>query len=100
MQFLKEEREKLNQYRESVRTYYAELRNGTREGLPADLSRPLFVGQHVIAVHPRTREIHDGVVLTVDHNTYRVQFNRRELGVESVKVNSCHAFPVTSYSFC
>ncbi|KAK2646186.1 hypothetical protein Ddye_021381 [Dipteronia dyeriana] len=88
-QFLKEEKEKLNQYRESVRTHYAELRDGTREGLPTDLARPLYVGQRIIAVHPTTREIHDGSVLTVDRSRYRVQFDRRELGVEFVRDIDC-----------
>ena len=85
-QFLKEEREKLNQYRESVRRHYAELRAGTREGLPTDLASPLSVGQRVIALHPRTREIHDGSVLTVDHSRCRIQFDRPEIGVEFVPV--------------
>lgn len=85
-QFLKEEKEKLNQYRESVRRHYAELRAGTREGLPTDLARPLSVGQRVIALHPRTREIHDGSVLTVDHSRCRIQFDLPELGVEFVLV--------------
>lgn len=88
-QFLKEEKEKLNQYRDSVRTHYSELRAGIREGLPADLARPLSVGQHVIAIHPRTREIHDGRVLTVDHCLCRIQFDRPELGVEFVKDVDC-----------
>lgn len=84
--FLKEEREKLNQYRESVRRHYSELRGGTREGLPTDLARPLSVGQGVIAIHPRTRKIHDGKVLTVDHSRCYVQFDQPELGVEYVLV--------------
>lgn len=88
-QFLKEEKEKLNQYRDSVRTHYAELRSGTREGLPTDLARPLSVGQRVIAIYPRTREIHDGSVLTVDHNRCRVQFDRPELGVAFVMDIDC-----------
>ncbi|XP_063939454.1 protein ALWAYS EARLY 3-like isoform X3 [Daucus carota subsp. sativus] len=88
-QFLKEEKQKLNQYRDSVRTHYTELRSGTREGLPADLARPLSVGQRVIAIHPKTREIHDGSVLTVDHNRCRVQFDRPELGVEFVMDIDC-----------
>ncbi|KAI8002837.1 Protein ALWAYS EARLY 3 [Camellia lanceoleosa] len=88
-QFLKEEKEKLNQYRDSVRTHYAELRTGTREGLPTDLARPLSVGQRVIAFHPRTREIHDGNVLTVDHTRCRVQFDQPELGVEFVQDIDC-----------
>jgi len=84
--FLHEEREKLQQYRESVRKHYMELRMGLREGLPTDLARPLSVGQRVIAIHPKTRELHDGGVLTVDHDQCRVQFDRAGLGVEFVKV--------------
>jgi hypothetical protein len=63
-----------------------ELRTGLREGLPTDLARPLSVGQRVIAIHPKTRDLHDGSVLTVDHDRCRVQFDRAELGVEFVKV--------------
>lgn len=85
-QFLKEEKKKLNQYRDSVRKHYNDLREGTQEGLPTDLARPLSVGQRVIAIHPKTREIHDGNVLTVDHARCRVQFDRPELGVEFVMV--------------
>ncbi|KAL3812853.1 hypothetical protein ACJIZ3_014121 [Penstemon smallii] len=88
-QFLKEEKEKLNQYRDSVRKHYTELREGVREGLPTDLARPLSVGQRVIAIHPKTREIHDGSVLTVDHSRCRVQFDRHELGVEFVRDIDC-----------
>lgn len=87
--FLREEREKLKQYRESVRQHYTELRTGVREGLPTDLARPLTVGQRVIALHPRTREIHDGSVLTVDHDRCRVQFDRPEIGVEFVMDVDC-----------
>ncbi|XP_042518466.1 protein ALWAYS EARLY 2-like [Macadamia integrifolia] len=88
-QFLREEKAKLEQYRESVRTHYTELRAGVREGLPTDLARPLSVGQRVVACHPRTREIHDGSILTVDRNRCRVQFDRPELGVEFVMDIDC-----------
>ncbi|KAJ4850219.1 hypothetical protein Tsubulata_049839 [Turnera subulata] len=88
-QFLKEEKEKLYQYRESVRNHYTELRAGTRDGLPTDLAKPLAVGQRIIAIHPRTREIHDGSVLTVDHDRCRVQFDNPELGVEFVMDVDC-----------
>ncbi|XP_057816299.1 protein ALWAYS EARLY 2 isoform X2 [Cryptomeria japonica] len=87
--FLQEEREKLEQYRESVRKHYNEVRAGIREGLPTDLARPLSVGQRVIACHPRTREVHDGNILTVDRNRCRVQFDRPELGVEFVMDIDC-----------
>uniref|UniRef100_A0ACD5ZAL0 Uncharacterized protein n=1 Tax=Avena sativa TaxID=4498 RepID=A0ACD5ZAL0_AVESA len=88
-QFLHEERDKLSQYRESVRQHYAELQSGVREGLPTDLARPLAVGQRVIACHPKTRELHDGSVLTVDRDRCRVQFDRTELGVEFVMDIDC-----------
>ncbi|KAK7277936.1 hypothetical protein RJT34_22956 [Clitoria ternatea] len=87
--FLFEERQKLEQYRESVRKHYTELRTGIREGLPTDLARPLYVGQRVIALHPKTREAHDGSVLTVDHDKCRIQFDRPELGVEFVMDIDC-----------
>uniref|UniRef100_A0A5B6ZU57 SANT domain-containing protein n=1 Tax=Davidia involucrata TaxID=16924 RepID=A0A5B6ZU57_DAVIN len=87
--FLGEEKEKLKQYRESVRKHYTELRAGIREGLPTDLARPLSVGQRVIALHPKTREVHDGSVLTVDHDKCRIQFDRPELGVEFVMDIDC-----------
>ncbi|KAJ7955062.1 Protein ALWAYS EARLY 3 [Quillaja saponaria] len=88
-QFLMEEKKKLNQYRESVRSHYAELLAGSREGLPTDLARPLFVGQRVIAIHPKTREIHDGSILTFDHCRCRVQFDQPDLGVEFVMDIDC-----------
>ncbi|KAL0719797.1 hypothetical protein Bca4012_069121 [Brassica carinata] len=85
--FLQEEREKPKQYRESVRKHYTELRTGAREGLPTDLARPLAVGNRVIAIHPITREIHDGKILTVDHSQCNVLFD--DLGVELVKDIDC-----------
>ncbi|XP_010466383.1 PREDICTED: protein ALWAYS EARLY 3-like [Camelina sativa] len=88
-QFLKEEKEKLYLYRDSVRKHYDELNKGMREGLPMDLARPLNVSQRVISVHPKSREIHDGSVLTVDHSRYRIQFDNPELGVEFVKDTEC-----------
>jgi len=84
--FLLEEREKLKQYRDSVRRHYSELRTGIGEGLPTDLAKPLSVGQRVIALHPKSRELHDGSVLTVDQDKCRVQFDRPKLGVEFVMV--------------
>ncbi|CAK9266551.1 unnamed protein product [Sphagnum jensenii] len=82
--FLEEEREKLARYRESVRIHHHELRIGLRECLPADLAHPLTVGQKVIARHPKTREMHDGSILTVDRCRCRVQFDDPDLGVELV----------------
>ncbi|XP_028781433.1 protein ALWAYS EARLY 3 [Neltuma alba] len=94
-QFLIEEKSKLNQYRDSVRAHYAELLAGTRDCLPTDLARPLIVGQRVIAIHPKTREIHDGSILTVDNCSCRVQFDQPELGVELVMDIDC--MPLNPY---
>ncbi|XP_010674728.2 protein ALWAYS EARLY 2 isoform X2 [Beta vulgaris subsp. vulgaris] len=87
--FLQKEREKLKQYRESVRTHYTNLRAGIGEGLPSDLACPLLVGQQVVAIHPKTRECHNGSVLTVDHDNCLVQFHRPDLGVELVMDIDC-----------
>uniref|UniRef100_M4D0F2 DIRP domain-containing protein n=2 Tax=Brassica campestris TaxID=3711 RepID=M4D0F2_BRACM len=85
--FVHEERDKLEQYRESVRKQYAELRAGAREVLHTDLAQPLSVGNRVIAIHPKTREIRDGKILTIDHNKYNVLFD--ELGVDVVMDIDC-----------
>lgn len=80
--FLHEERQKLEQYRRSVREYYTEIRAGNKDGLPRDLPKPFYVGQLVIALNSKTGEIHDGIVLTVDHDKCMVQFDRPGLGEE------------------
>ncbi|XP_040940936.1 protein ALWAYS EARLY 2 isoform X3 [Gossypium hirsutum] len=87
--FLHEEREKLKQYRESVRQHYAQLRIGTTEGLPMDLPQPLSIGQRVSAIHPETREVNDGKVLGLEHDCFKVQFDCPELGVELVTDIDC-----------
>ncbi|KAA3487259.1 protein ALWAYS EARLY 2-like isoform X2 [Gossypium australe] len=87
--FLHEEREKLKQYRESMRQHYAQLRIGTTEGLPTDLPQPLSIGQRVIAIHPKTREVNDGKVLGLEHDSFKVQFDCPELGVELVTDIDC-----------
>ncbi|XP_058224285.1 protein ALWAYS EARLY 2-like [Rhododendron vialii] len=87
--FLHEEKEKLKQYRQSVRKHYTELRAGIQDGLPKDLACPLSVGQRVVALHPKSREVHDGSVLTVDHDKCRIQFDRPDLGVEFVMDIDC-----------
>ncbi|KAL3529726.1 hypothetical protein ACH5RR_009048 [Cinchona calisaya] len=49
-----QEKEKLNKYnRDSVTTHYTKLRDSLKEGLEADISWPLSVGQRVIAMHPK-----------------------------------------------
>ncbi|KAK9735432.1 hypothetical protein RND81_04G205300 [Saponaria officinalis] len=87
--FLQEERDKLEQYRESVRTHYANLRAGLGDGLPTDLARPLSVGQQVVAIHPKTRELQNGSVLAVDRQSCLVQFDRQDFGVEFVMDIDC-----------
>eukprot|EP00879_Flechtneria_rotunda_P011770 GHRR01012295.1.p1 GENE.GHRR01012295.1~~GHRR01012295.1.p1 ORF type:complete len:583 (+),score=258.78 GHRR01012295.1:822-2570(+) len=80
--FLKQERGRLNLYRERVRAAY-EAAGGNE--VPPDLPRPLKVGQQVVARHPATGSLHDGIILTIKANKYRVQFNRSELMTEVVR---------------
>jgi hypothetical protein len=52
--------------------------------VPPDVPRPFKVGQPVVARHPGTRQLHDGIILTIKSNKYRVQFTRSELMTEMV----------------
>ncbi|KAK9904239.1 hypothetical protein WJX75_007439 [Coccomyxa subellipsoidea] len=83
LNFLRQERGRLEAWRESVRRKYQEV--GYNSEVPADFPRQLTVSQRVTARHPVTRQLHDGDVLTIAPDCYRVQFDRRELGVELVK---------------
>ncbi|KAG2495072.1 hypothetical protein HYH03_006683 [Edaphochlamys debaryana] len=80
--FLREERLRLEGYREHARLRYEEVAMGLE--VPPDMPRQLRVGQHVTARHPQTRQLHDGVILTVKGRTYRVQFHRSDLMTEAV----------------
>ena len=93
-QFLLDKREKICQCRESVGQHYGELHSGAREGLLTDLAWPLAAGQRDIACHHKTRELHDGSVLTVDRDRCRVQFDRSELGVEFVMVTNVYLISI------
>jgi len=77
--FLREERQKLENYRKEARLWYQKPGD-----LPDTFPGPLLVGQSVVAVHPKTRQMHDGQVLTVDRDKARVQFHCVQLGSELV----------------
>uniref|UniRef100_A0A453E5U3 DIRP domain-containing protein n=1 Tax=Aegilops tauschii subsp. strangulata TaxID=200361 RepID=A0A453E5U3_AEGTS len=87
--FLAVEKEKLEDYRQNVRKYYAELSDGLRDSLPTDLARPFSVGQHVIVRHPSTRELADGKVVIMERDCYKVQFDSPDLGVDIIKDTDC-----------
>ncbi|GJN32156.1 hypothetical protein PR202_gb20636 [Eleusine coracana subsp. coracana] len=89
-QLLAMEKEKLEDYRKSVRKIYAELSDGSRDSLPADLARPFSIGQQVIVRHPSSRELCDGKVVMMGRDFYKVDFSNPDLGVNIVKftVNS------------
>jgi hypothetical protein len=67
--FLREERQKLEYYREVVR---GECSEAGPLALPPHLPRPIMVGQRVTALHPLTRTLHDGSVLTVENKSCRL----------------------------
>ncbi|KAK8972581.1 hypothetical protein V6N11_082512 [Hibiscus sabdariffa] len=46
--------------------------------------RKLSLRQQLIAIHPKIREVNDGNILSVEHDSCRVQFDSPELGVEHV----------------
>lgn len=52
-----------------MRRKYEEL--GLGVDAPPELPRQLRVGQEVVARHPATRALHDGVVLTIKGSRYR-----------------------------
>lgn len=80
------EKEKLEDYREKVRKIYAQLRDGSRDSLPADLARPFSIGQEVIVRHPSSRELCDGKIVMMGADCYKVHFINPDLGVDVVKV--------------
>jgi hypothetical protein len=81
--FLRESRLKLEIHRKSARNFYNQ--EHMDPAVAATLPRQVAVGQKVIARHPLTRQIHDGTVLTAGFDNYRIQFYRRDLGVEMVR---------------
>ncbi|CAO2186023.1 unnamed protein product [Urochloa humidicola] len=87
--FLAVEKEKLEDYREKVRKIYAQLRDGSRDSLPADLARPFSIGQEVIVRHPSSRELCDGKVVMMGPDCYKVHFVNPDLGVDIVKDTDC-----------
>ncbi|GIL51183.1 hypothetical protein Vafri_7252 [Volvox africanus] len=80
--FLREERLRLEGYREHARIKYEEVALGME--VPHELPRQLRVGQEVTARHPHTRQLYDGVILTVKGSKYRVQFHRGDLMTEVI----------------
>lgn len=72
LKFLKEERVRLERWREGCRQQYQSGAAALADPKVADhLPRPLGVGQRVVARHPVSRQLHDGSVLTVASNCYR-----------------------------
>ncbi|XP_062211053.1 protein ALWAYS EARLY 3-like isoform X2 [Phragmites australis] len=96
--FLAVEKEKLEDYREKVRKIYAQLSDGSRDSLPADLARPFSIGQQVIVRHPRSRELCDGKVVMMGRAFYKVHFGNPDLGVALVKDTDC--MPVNWWYNC
>ncbi|CAL4915756.1 unnamed protein product [Urochloa decumbens] len=87
--FLAVERQQLEDYRKEVRSYYAQLTDGSLDSLPADVARPFSIGQQVIVRHPCSRELCDGKVATVEQDCCNVQFDNPELGIDLVKDIDC-----------
>ncbi len=81
--FLRESRTKLAIHRKTTRNFYNQEQMDPE--IAATLPKQVAVGQKVVARHPLTRQLHDGTVLTAGFDNYRIQFYRRDLGVEMVR---------------
>jgi len=102
--FLREQREALEGARAVARAAYEELKTIGRLGgpacgfprgaLPPQVPPPLAVGDRVLAVHPRSRGVHPGSLLTVDARRLRVRFDRLDLGSEAVRDTDVAAVPL------
>jgi hypothetical protein len=91
--FLRAEREALELQRATSREAYSRLQRAGGLGaptsatsrshaLPPGVPPPMAVGARVLALHPRSRCVAAGAVLTVEPSRLRVQFDRWDLGVE------------------
>lgn len=58
---------------------------------------PLIVGQRVLALHPKTRELRTASLLTSDVKSYHAQFDRPELGV--IIINDRQLVPISGNEY-
>ena len=94
LRFLREGRQQLDDFRLSVRRKWQSLRTTASATLPMGMPKPLFVSQRVTARHPKTRQLHDGQILSIapDKKCHlHVQFDRPELRVELL--HDAHVMP-------
>ena len=97
LRFLREGRQQLDDFRMTVRRKWQSLRTTASATLPMGMPKPLFVSQRVTARHPKTRQLHDGQILSIapDKRAHvHVQFDRPELRVELLR--DAHVMPQTA----
>ena len=97
LRFLREGRQQLDDFRMAVRRKWQSLRTTASATLPMGMPKPLFVSQRVTARHPKTRQLHDGQILSIapDKRAHvHVQFDRPELRVELLR--DAHVMPQTA----
>jgi len=97
LRFLREGRQQLDDFRLAVRRKWQSLRTTASATLPMGMPKPLFVSQRVTARHPKTRQLHDGQILSIapDKRAHvHVQFDRPELRVELLR--DAHVMPQTA----
>jgi len=56
-----------------------------------------MVGQRVLAIHPKTRELRTASLLTTDIRSYHAQFDRTELG--TVMINDLQLIPISGNEY-
>jgi hypothetical protein len=63
------------------------------------LNTELVVGTQVLAIHPQTKDLLNGSILTTSEKQYYVQFDRQDMGVHRGKSRSTLANFSASYLY-
>ena len=101
---MSQERKKLSKYREAIKVLqqgkvlpstYHDMLSYLKINQSNHSSR-LMVGQKVLAIHPCSKELRSGSILTLDSFRYHIQFDRPELGV--TPVTDYHILPLLNES--
>ncbi len=58
---------------------------------------PLVVSQRVLAVHPKTKNLHTASLLTSDVQQFHAQFDKTDLGVAVIA--DTHLFPISGNQY-
>lgn len=58
---------------------------------------PLVVGQRILAIHPKNKELRTASLLTTDVQSFHAQFDKPELGV--IVINDLQLIPISGSEY-